>query len=310
MKNNRQVPRTKKKKRDLVTTLFILSCTIVPILNWLIFYVYCNFSSFFMAFTNKRGEVSLENFVRFFREFTLPTSNLKLALINTLITFALVFISYPLKVLVSYFLYKKVPGHKFYRIIFFLPSIIFSVAIAMVFKRMVDVNGFVAQSIGEWMNLDYTPELLADSRFANATVLFHMMWMQFPGSMVIWGGTFARIPEDVLESGRIDGVNWWQEFTRIIVPLVWPTVALQMVLLFCGIFGATGEVFLLTEGQYGTVNLYTWIYLQLYSHSGNNYTSNIYNFMSAGGMVMTVIAITISLLVRRITDKAFEEVEF
>lgn len=263
-----------------------------------------------MAFTNKRGEVSLENFVRFFREFTLPTSNLKLALINTLITFALVFISYPLKVLVSYFLYKKVPGHKFYRIIFFLPSIIFSVAIAMVFKRMVDVNGFVAQSIGEWMNLDYTPELLADSRFANATVLFHMMWMQFPGSMVIWGGTFARIPEDVLESGRIDGVNWWQEFTRIIVPLVWPTVALQMVLLFCGIFGATGEVFLLTEGQYGTVNLYTWIYLQLYSHSGNNYTSNIYNFMSAGGMVMTVIAITISLLVRRITDKAFEEVEF
>ena len=119
-----------KKKRDITTTLFILSCTIIPLVQWLIFYVYTNFSSFFMAFTNKNGEITLDNFVRFFSEFTMPTSNMSSALVNTLITFSLLFISYPFKVLVSYFLYKQVPGHRFYRIAFFLPSIIFSVAIA------------------------------------------------------------------------------------------------------------------------------------------------------------------------------------
>ena len=302
-KNNR-------KKRDISTTLFILSCTIIPVVQWLIFYVYTNFSSFFMAFTNKRGEITVDNFARFFKEFTMSTSNVSTALVNTLITFSLLFISYPFKVLVSYFLYKQVPGHKFYRIAFFLPSIIFSVAIAMVYRRMLDTSGIIAQTVGESLKLGYTPELLADSRFANVAVLFQMMWLQFPGDMVIWGGTFARIPEDVLESGRIDGVNWWQEFTRIIVPMLWPTVALQMVLLFCGIFGASGEVFLLTEGQYGTINLNTWIYLQLFKHSGNNYTSNVYNYMSAAGMVMTVIAIILSIVVRKFTDKAFQEVEF
>ena len=302
-KNNR-------KKRDITTTLFILSCTIIPLVQWLILYVYTNFSSFFMAFTNKNGEITLDNFVRFFSEFSMPTSNMSTALVNTLITFSLLFISYPFQVRVSYFLYKQVPGPRFYRIAFFLPSIIFSVAIAMVYRRMLDTSGIIAQTVGECLKLGYTPEILADSRFANFAVLFQMMWLQFPGDMVIWGGTFARIPEEVLESGRIDGVNWWQEFTRIIVPLLWPTVALQMILLFCGIFGASGEVFLLTEGQYGTINLNTWIYLQLFKHSGNNYTSNVYNYMSAAGMVMTVIAIILSIVVRKFTDKAFQDVEF
>mgnify|MGYP003319060843 FL=1 len=137
-----------------------------------------------------------------------------------------------------------------------------------------------------------------------------MLWLGFPGGLIIWGGTFTRIPHDVLESGQIDGVNWWQEFTMITVPMVWPTVALQMVLMFCGIFGASGSVFLLTKGMYGTMTLSAWMYLQLFNMSGNQYTSNAYNYMSAVGLVITVIAIAISLGIRKWTDKAFEEVEF
>lgn len=308
MRENAVKPR--KKKMHPITVLFILAYTVIPVVNWLIFYVYCNFSAFFMGFTDKDGLVSLANFVRFFEEFAKPTSEIRIALKNTLITFAVIFIQYPFQVLVSYFLYKKVPGHKFFRIVFFIPSLVFSVAISMVFTRMMNVNGFIAQFIGEQLNLGYTPELLADSRFANITVLTQLVWLSFPGSMIIWGGTFARIPEEVLESGRIDGVNWWQEFTKIIVPMVWPTVALQMVLLFCGIFGASGNVFLLTGGKYETINLNTWMYLQLLNNSGSSYQSNVFNYMSAVGMIMTVIAITISLVIRRITDKVFQEVEF
>jgi len=310
LRKNKVREKQKKKKHSLSTTLFILSCTVVPVVNWLIFYVYCHFSSFFMGFTDKNGNVSLANFIRFFDALSVPGSELRLAITNTLLTFAIIFISYPFQVLVSYFLYKKVPGHKFYRIVFFIPSLVFSVAVSMVFTRMMDVNGFIAKFIGEQLNLGYTPELLADSRFANTVILAEMVWLAFPGNMIIWGGTFARIPDEVLESGMIDGVTWWQEFTKIIVPMVWPTVALQMVLLFCGIFGASGNVFLLTGGQYNTITLSAWMYLQLLQNSGSNYASNVYNYMSAAGMVMTVLAIAISLIVRKITDKAFEEVEF
>ena len=189
-------------------------------------------------------------------------------------------------------------------------SVFFSVAISTIFTRMMAPNGAIAAFVQKLLNLDYPPELLADSTYANIVVILHLVWLSFPGDLIIWGGTFARIPQDVLEAGKIDGTSWWTEFTKITVPMVWPTVALQMVLKFCGIFGASGAVFLLTKGDYGTMTLSSWMYLQLYNQSGNVYTSNVYNYLSAVGLVMTVIAVAISLVVRKITDKFFNDVEF
>ena len=298
------------KRTDKTYIPFILFCTVIPIANFLLFYIYPNLSAFTMAFTNKDGIVSLDNFQRFIHDLSVPSSDIRIAFVNTFITFGIVLISFPFKVLVSYFIYKKIPGHKFFRIVFFIPTIVFSVAVSMVFMRLVSVDGVIAQWIGEKMNLAFTPELLGDSRFANTTVLLNMVWLSFPGDLIIWGGTFARIPEEVLESGQIDGTTWWTEFTKITVPLVWPTVALQMVLMFCGIFSASGNVFLLTGGEYDTVTLSAWMYLQIFDNAGNQYTSNVFNYMSAVGLVVSAIAITISLVIRRYSDKVFDEVEF
>ena len=294
------------KRRVLVG----ICCCILPVVNWLIFYVFANISAFSMAFTNKDGVLSFDNFIRIWDELNNPVSDIRIAFQNTFLTFAIILVSFPFKVLVSYFIYKKIPLAGVYRILFFLPSIIFSVALAMIFQRMIGVNGFIAKWVQDWLNLAQTPELLADSRYANTVVILHMLWLGFPGDLIIWGGTFTRIPNDVLESAQIDGVNWWKEFTMITIPMVWPTVALQMVLMFCGIFGASGAVFLLTKGMYGTMTISAWMYLQLYNLSGSPYNSNAYNYMSAVGLVITVIAIAISLSIRMWTDKAFEEVEF
>ena len=300
----------KRHKMSKTRIAFLLFCIVVPLANFLVFYVYTNFSAITMAFTDNRGAVSLDNFARLGRELANESSDLRVAIKNTFITFGIIFVSFPFKVLVSYFIYKKIPGHSFYRIVFFLPTIIFSVAVAMVFTRMVGANGFIAEAIGKLAGLDRAPELLADSQFANLTIWFNMVWLSFPGDLIIWGGTFARISEDVLESARLDGVNWWTEFTRIIVPMVWPTVALQMVLLACGLFGATGQVWLLTQGEYGTHTISSWMYRILYLNSGGAYSSNVYNYLSAVGLVITVIAITLSTTVRKWTDKVFDEVEF
>ena len=300
----------KKKPREKKLVLFILFCTVIPVLHFAVFYIYTNFSAFTMAFMDKNGTISLDNFVRFFKEFSLPTSTIRIAFRNTFLTFGIGLLTFPFKVLVSYFIYKKVPGHKVFRILFFIPTIVFSVAVSMVFTRLVSVDGVIAQWIGEALNLGYTPDLLGDSRFANITVLANLLWLSFPGDLIIWGGTFARIPEEVLESAKIDGATWWTEFTRITVPLVWPTVALQMVLTFSAVFSASGNVFLLTGGEYDTMTLNAWMYLELYNSSGNQYTSNVYNYLSAVGLMLTVVAVTISLLVRRFTDKVFNDVEF
>ena len=307
---NDKLMEMKKKRMKKSRVLFIIGCVSLPVIQWLIFYVYANFSSFSMAFTGQDGGFTLDNFARLFAELESETSSIRIAIKNTFITFGIQVISFPFQVLVSYFLYKKVPGYWFYRIVFFLPMIIFSVCTTMFFTRIVGVNGFIAQWVAEWMNLEAVPELLGDSRFANTVVLIHMMWMSFPGDLIIWSGTFARIPQDTLEAGQVDGTTWWTEFTKIVVPMVWPTVALKMVLLCCGVFGASGAVFLLTGGEFGTTTLSTWQYLKLLKNAGSYYMSYEYNYLSAVGLILTVIALIISLIVRNITDRLFEEVEY
>ena len=299
-----------KKKMNRSRLALLAVCILPPLLHFLIFYLLPNISSFFMAFTNVDGDPSFDNFTRLYKEITNPISDLRIGLKNTALTFGIMVVTFPFKVLVSYFIYKKIPGHKFFRIVFFLPTIIFSVAVALIFQQMVSVDSFIAEWVQKAAELDYVPDLLADSQFANTVILWNMIWLSFPGDLIIWGGTFARIPDDVLESGKIDGVTWWTEFTRIIIPMVWPTVALQMVLLACGFFGASGNVFLLTRGQYETMTFSAWQYLQLYEYSGSRFTSNIYNYLSAVGLVTTIIAVTISILVRKFANNAIEEVEF
>ena len=300
----------KNKPVNKIRLLFVLCCVVIPVANWIIFYIYPNLNSFKMAFTNRSGEWSFENFIRFYNELMDSESELRIAFKNTFLTFGVIVLYFPFQVLVSYFLYKKVPFYRFYKIVFFIPTILFSLAVGMIFSQLIGVEGFIAQGVQKCLKLDYVPELLTDTRFANTVVILQMLWLGFPGSLIIWGGAFARIPEEVLESARVDGVNWWKEFTRIIVPLVWPTFALQLIFLFCGIFSASGAVFILTGGKFGTMTLSCWIYLQMYYISGDYTTSNAFNYMSAVGMVLSVVAITISLMVRKITDKFFNDVEY
>ena len=311
--NQQTGPRLKNKnkiKHPKTRLWFILFCTVVPVVQWLLFYVYANFSAFGMAFTGQNGGFSLENFTRFFNEFSKPTSTIREAFRNTFITFGVLLVSFPFKVMVSYFIYKKIPFARFYRVAFFLPAIIFSVAWNLAFTTLIGVDGPIAKFVGDMLGLDYVPELLADSRFANWVVILSLMWTSFPGDLIIWGGTFARIPDDVLDAAKIDGVSWFKEFTKIIVPMVWPTVGLQMTLLVCGIFSANGSVFLLTKGQFGTMTISAWMYMELLNASGTSYTSNVYNYMSAVGLILTVVSVVLAVFVRRFASKQFEEVEY
>lgn len=300
----------RKKPINKCRVAFIICCCTLPILQWLIFYVYANFQSFTMAFTDRTGAFSLDNFERLWKQLQNIDSELGIAIKNTAITFCINVVLYPFHILVSYFLYKKIPGHGIYRVLFFLPAIIFSVAFSLVFKQLIGVNGFIAQGVQQMQGLDYTPTLLADSRYANYVIWAHMIWVGFAGNIVIYGGAFARIPDDLLESARLDGVNWWQEFVKIIIPMVWPTVALHAVMMFCGIFNASGQVFLLTEGKYGTMTLDAWMYIQILQGGTNIENSNIFNYMSAVGMVMTIIAVGISIGIRKWTDKVFNGLEY
>ena len=137
--------KNKNNRFSKTRTLFIICCITLPIIQFLMFYVYTNASSVVLAFTDTKGNFTFDNFARFFKEFTMKTSNIRIAFKNTLLTFFILFVTFPFKTLVSYFLYRKIPGYKAYRILFFLPMIIFSICTTLMYTRIVGVNSFIAK---------------------------------------------------------------------------------------------------------------------------------------------------------------------
>jgi multiple sugar transport system permease protein len=83
---------------------------------------------------------------------------------------------------------------------------------------------------------------------AMVAVILVSTWRAVPfGAIVVMAGLTA-LPADVIDAARVDGANWWQRFSRVIVPLIAPILFIAM--LFDLIFTLTEltVVFLLTGG--------------------------------------------------------------
>lgn len=295
--------------------LFIISCLIIPLVSFAVFYLYVNFDSFLMAFQKPvKGELTwtLDNFkwvwTRIINGSTNEVDNLQLAFKNTFITFGVQIILFFVGLLVSYALYKQVLGYKAFRILFYLPSIISSVVSSFFYIEMMN-SGWFQQLLTTLFNLDYQLKSpLMDSSFANGMVLLNFIWLGIPSNMILWGGAFSRIPTAVLESARIDGCNWVRELFQIILPIIWPTFVMLITTNLAGIFGATGAVFLLTGGEYGTQTVSNWLYMKVQG-AGNDMDPRLY-YASALGLMLTVVSCAIAVISRSILNKHVEEVTF
>ena len=304
-------------KRKIRRALFIISFTILPVVAFLVFYVYVNLDAFAMAFQKPQGNklvwAGFENFAWVFEKIkkgsTIETDDLRLGFINTFKSFGILMLMYPIGIINAYFVYKKIWGYKAFRVLFYLPTIVSSVIVSIFFKELMSPSGFFPGLLANLCNLDYQLDNpLTDSNFANSMVFLHMIWLGFPGNLIIWGGTFSRIPDSLIESARLDGVGWVKELVLIIVPLVWPTFALTLTLTVCGIFGSTGAVFLLTNGKYGTQTVSNWMYMNILT-SSNPMSRPLYR-ISAMGLMLTVVSCTLAFVVRKFLASRITEVQY
>ena len=279
---------------------FVASLLFVAAANFLIFWVYVNFSSILMAFKNVDGEWSLINFKLFFNDAFKPSSVVGQSIINTLIFFIIgIGVQFPLSLLFSYFLHKKIAWYKFFRVIFFLPSIISAVVMTSLFRYI--VNGPITQLLG--MFYDPTPMLLADSRYTLWTIVFYVVWTGFGVNLVLFNGAMARIPHEIDEYSRLEGVGFFRELWQVTIPLIWPTISTVILLAFVGMFNASGPILLFTEGKFDTYTISYWIYECVTKGTNVEYAAAV-------GIIFTAIGLPLVLGVKYGLGKVLEDVEY
>lgn len=281
------------KKNRLIDKIFIVSILILPVTYFLIFWLYANLQSFMMAFQLPTGEWSLVTMKSVFDNFKQKDSNIWISVRNTSLYFVKDLLLMPFHVVIAYFLFRKVRGYKVFQVILYLPAMVSGVVVVTAFKAFVSPD--MLRSLGF-----EALELLNRSDTATPTILIYSIWLGWAGNMLLLGGAMARIPVEVLESARLDGINTPREIVYMIFPLLWNTLSTFLILQLTGIFGAGGPILLFANGnpnqKISTIGY--WIFEKI-KYTG----ASAYNEVSATGLVFTVVGVPIILFLRRLIEK-------
>lgn len=298
-------PRIRLSKQRKLDYLFVFVMLIVPIINFIIFWVVVNFNSIVIAFQDPNGKTpfTFDNFVMVFNYF--KTNELRIALINTLITsgFQIVFLV-PWSFILSYFLYKKIPLTGMWRVFLFLPSILPAIFLTGMFTYAITPNGPIG-NLWRFLFGDQIPGLLVEKDYARWTILVYFFLTNFGGQFILFSGAMSRIPKETLEAAKIDGVGLFREMFVMVLPLIWPTFAMILVLNFASIFTATGPILLLNKGAGDSKTIAYWIFEQVNDSNG----TSLY-LPAALGLACTAVLYPIISFVRWITGKVFSDVEY
>lgn len=268
--------------------LFIIAFLAYPTLHFCVFYIAVNVGSLGLAFQKTLPGTNVtyftfENFARVFREgFGGSDPLLKEGTINALIFFSFsFFVLQPLNIIVGYFFYKKIPGYKVFRFVFYLPAVIPTTVLATLFKYIIspESSGLLSTLFAQF---GWTlPNLLGSSEYAMKTLLAYCAWTGFTG-FLLSSNAMKRVPEEIIESAQLDGISAVKEVISILVPLIWPTIATSMLLSVTSIFTATGPILLFTQGNFGTYTVAYWLFERVYT--GTNF-----EYAAAAGIFYTLL---------------------
>lgn len=320
----RRLAMSAKSKRKWKRRLFIYGFLAWPILHFLVFWVGMNvgtFSDSFFAYSvsGVRSFVGWENYVKAFKILSgmkergvmnhwAPLNSL------SLIPLALL-INLPLTVLFSYAIFKKIKGHSFFRIALFLPSVISSVVLCLVFRMALDNStGIITQFLrliglggdGSQGNTGVIPVggFLRNDKTVWPTILVFSVWTGVNGHLIYFSSAMARLPQSIFESAEIDGASQWRQFRSGCVPLIWPTVTTLSVTLVAAVFSWMMPSLLLTDG---TSERASTIGLMITVAVKNDSQNTVINAL---GVIVAVFGSAIILSFRFIMSKITEEVEY
>lgn len=315
-KNNPNKSPKPKKHKNLSRNIFLFCVLVVPISNFIIYYVIVNFNSILMAFQKFDLKTGKYVFLTskdggFFANFQAFINDLKGNYVMSYATrnsfmlyFIGLFISMPIHIFTSFFIYKKIPGSGFFKVMLYLPQILSGIVMTIIFRYFAD------QAIPEIIKqMGYPKPNLFSPTNAFRTIIIYNLWFGMGGGLIIYTGAMSRIPDEIVEYGMLEGLTMSKEFFYVTLPLIFPTLSVYYITGISGLFTNQGNIYTF-YGENAEADLYTFGYYLFVQVIGNNATLAKYPYASAAGLFFTFIAAPLTLLVKYLLEKYGPDAEF
>ncbi len=150
-----------------------------------------------------------------------------------------------------------------FRIGYYLPSITETVAIAVVWRWVLNSRYGILKQALEMVGLD-SPNWLGDPAWAMPAIIMMAVWKGLGHNALIFLAGLQSIPSTVYEAAQIDGANGWEQFRFVTLPLLAPTTFFVGTMTLIGYLQLFAEPYTLTDG--GPLDATLSIVLYMYRH--------------------------------------------
>lgn len=261
--------------------------------------------SFVLSMTNYNGGkifggsgmqfVGLTHYVRMFQDkyFWISLKN------NILIMAISIFGQIPLGFLFAYVIHRKlVRRREFYQTIIYLPSVISTIVVAILWQSFFSPFGPFTELMQRF-DPTWENELFFDPKLAILPVLFVILWMYTGTYMIIFLANLQKIDPALIEAARIDGASEWQVLTRIILPCLSGVIVTAAILAISGSLKSFDLVFAMTAGNPARRTSV----LALYMYDNAFRGAPKYPLANAISVFMVLLSLALILLVRATEQK-------
>jgi raffinose/stachyose/melibiose transport system permease protein len=265
--------------------IFFLAFAVVPLIG----VVFLSFTSW-----NGLGEIKLEGLASWTTVLTDPVTGNALV-----VTAKIMFFSFIVQAPISLLLGVFTAGGQKYRaalaVLYFLPLLLSSAAVAIAFKALLDPNF----GLGPGFNLPIlAQDWLGNSDLVLFVVVFVIAWQFVPFHTLIYQGGVRQIPTSLYEAAEIDGAGRLRQFWNITLPQLKYTVITSSTLMVVGSLAYFDLIFVLTGGGPG----YSTRLLPLHMYL-TGFKANDMGAASALGVILVVIGLGMALLLQRLGGK-------
>ncbi|ATC63841.1 spermidine/putrescine ABC transporter permease [Nibricoccus aquaticus] len=146
-----------------------------------------------------------------------------------------------------------VRGRPFFRVVFYLPSIVPVVASSMLWLWIFNgeyglLNGVLAPVLG-WFGLT-PPAWFADPAWSKPALVIMSLW-GVGNAMVIYLTGLQNVPKELYEAAEIDGASAWKRFRHVTLPCIAPVVYFNVVMGLIGAMQVFAQAFIISDAANG-----------------------------------------------------------
>lgn len=260
------------------------------IILFITFFIVPFLVGFRYSFTNwnfRRADfIGLENYISI-----LKNPNMSIAFKNTfLFTIVTTAGKVCLGMLLAVLLNRKLRTTNYLRTVFYLPAVVNSIAIGIVFTSLMHPSKGLINTVIRGLGMTgFQPKWLTDTRIAMLSICAIEIWKWSGYTMMILLAGMQNISRDYYEAAIVDGATKWQQFRNITLPLLMASVNNVVVLSIIGGLKVFDIVVATTGGGpgYATEVFNTMIY--------NSYSYQKYGEATAGTTLLAMIILVITL---------------